>query len=509
MALQLYARQDGTNYSLVLSAPSGAIAGTYSLRIFPDDTTDYLVTETAEIPLVEPLTITGSFTLGTTDTYLVGGNTLNKSITQAEYTSIVTLATRSFTNNSINYNFVESDQITLYNSAIVPRAAVFEGPTYKARLIANGIDISLPANHGFTDGDDVSLIVGEVQLTGLTINVFPFPGFDVSNSPGVNLFGGDGGIIVLTNNQIASISSLFTPFDSTSFAEESLVQLYASDEIPLAHTFVEPVFHSFVESNNGVNRLVVSLPDTATIQPGNVITDLVTDPNNPIQATITFNNVTLTTASLIIGMADNISMADVPGTSFVRLEGINILQTIDAANNAYFPTTNIQSDLPGGNIAYLSLTNSQFQAISNLGVSFTNPFDNIERFYLEDDEFLLYLSNFVPTVERYSFAGNLPSSVSVGDFAWVSEEANGNFNTPIIAGAIETIGTNFITIARNIPGVAVYQSPVVGDMVLHSKNNAVEKSGIIGFFAKVTMTNGSAGEIELFSADTEILALDR
>ena len=82
--------------------------------------------------------------------------------------------------------------------------------------------------------------------------------------------------------------------------------------------------------------------------------------------------------------------------------------------------------------------------------------------------------------------------------------ANGfdKLGTIVEIGTVDAINrsTSVITVTTGLSSVNL-----VGNFLLFSKNNAVETSGLIGYYASVKMKNNSTSKAELFSVNSEIV----
>ena len=125
----------------------------------------------------------------------------------------------------------------------------------------------------------------------------------------------------------------------------------------------------------------------------------------------------------------------------------------------------------------------------------------------------------MPTL-TLTFANALNTSVAQGDTAYyvaLTESSTGfrdgtNENQSNISGAtnnsVVEIGeiasvnfsTNVITVTTTLPDNTVTTS----HMILFSKDNAVNMSSILGYYAEIKMTNTSTSEAELFQVSTEM-----
>lgn len=100
---------------------------------------------------------------------------------------------------------------------------------------------------------------------------------------------------------------------------------------------------------------------------------------------------------------------------------------------------------------------------------------------------------------------SVPSALSVGDLLYVSEMVNNNQTDPVPVGEVTSIDGNTVTANSVVLSTVQTQLPVPGAFILYAKDNSVEKSGIIGYFSIVTMTNSSSEMVELFSVGTEMV----
>ena len=110
-----------------------------------------------------------------------------------------------------------------------------------------------------------------------------------------------------------------------------------------------------------------------------------------------------------------------------------------------------------------------------------------------------------------TFSNPLNTSVQVGDMGYYANTNTlGAFNTQNLSNVI-SIGpiTNitpwngtFATITCNMPIGTT--PPVLGSFIMFSKDNKVNMSSILGYYAEVTFKNSSRVEAELFSVGTEV-----
>ena len=108
------------------------------------------------------------------------------------------------------------------------------------------------------------------------------------------------------------------------------------------------------------------------------------------------------------------------------------------------------------------------------------------------------------------FSNPLNTSVQVGDVAYyVNTTTTGGFTTQNLANVNEIGPITSITpwngisssITCNSPGPPY---PVQGSFIMFSKDNKVNMSSILGYYAEVEFRNNSTKEAELFSVGTEI-----
>jgi len=86
-----------------------------------------------------------------------------------------------------------------------------------------------------------------------------------------------------------------------------------------------------------------------------------------------------------------------------------------------------------------------------------------------------------------------------GGFLTTQQSSNTNEETIVKIGAVSAINqtTNTITIATNT--LQSNQLPTTSSYIFFSKDNKVNSSSILGYYAEVTFKNNSTTEAELFS----------
>ena len=106
---------------------------------------------------------------------------------------------------------------------------------------------------------------------------------------------------------------------------------------------------------------------------------------------------------------------------------------------------------------------------------------------------------------------NLDSSISnvslqVGDTAYYIDNVDDtstsitySFGAPIKIGEITAIGNNNITIETFI------SEPEEGDFIMFSKDKRANNTSLLGYYAKVKLSNNSPEKAELFALGSEIV----
>ena len=102
------------------------------------------------------------------------------------------------------------------------------------------------------------------------------------------------------------------------------------------------------------------------------------------------------------------------------------------------------------------------------------------------------------------FSSNIQNSfLQIGDTAYAVTPASvgslQSADTPQLVGVVEAIGVNTITITEP----PAYQ-PLVDDFIMFSKNNEVNNTSLLGYYAEIKLTNNSIDEAELFALSSEI-----
>ena len=104
-----------------------------------------------------------------------------------------------------------------------------------------------------------------------------------------------------------------------------------------------------------------------------------------------------------------------------------------------------------------------------------------------------------------TFDGNINTSLQVGDIIC--------FQTPFANGSFSTIDSSNITQHGSVTDITANTitvdgfggaMPIAGDYIFFTKNNVINTSSLLGYFADVKFENNSTGKIELFSVASEI-----
>jgi len=101
----------------------------------------------------------------------------------------------------------------------------------------------------------------------------------------------------------------------------------------------------------------------------------------------------------------------------------------------------------------------------------------------------------------------ISDSLSIGDIIYYAPitTANGfdQLGTTVKIGGVTAINkdTSVITVTTSLSGVDLTSTP---NFLFFSKNNAVEASGLKGYYATVKMKNTSTVQSELYSISSEI-----
>ena len=113
---------------------------------------------------------------------------------------------------------------------------------------------------------------------------------------------------------------------------------------------------------------------------------------------------------------------------------------------------------------------------------------------------------------RLSFQNPINVSVQVGDIAYylnnttnLGIHTHSNQEDIIQIGKIESINRNLNTMLCNWdPNPTWALFPTSDKFIMFSKDNKVNLSSILGYYAEVKFVNNSPDEAELFSVGTEI-----
>ena len=108
------------------------------------------------------------------------------------------------------------------------------------------------------------------------------------------------------------------------------------------------------------------------------------------------------------------------------------------------------------------------------------------------------------------FSQPINVSVQIGDLAWYvptnQQGAQGNqyqtndIDNIVLIGPITNINGNILSIDQPLNQAP----PSTTDFIMFSKDNRANISGVVGYYAKVKLTNDSKGPIELFAVGSEV-----
>ena len=92
-------------------------------------------------------------------------------------------------------------------------------------------------------------------------------------------------------------------------------------------------------------------------------------------------------------------------------------------------------------------------------------------------------------------------SLQIGDVAYVvTPTTNGYTNTPSKIGEITAINRFTIEVTNTS------STPVAADdFIMFSKNNVVNNSSLLGYYAEVKLSNDSTEKAELFALGSEVI----
>lgn len=162
----------------------------------------------------------------------------------------------------------------------------------------------------------------------------------------------------------------------------------------------------------------------------------------------------------------------------------------DNQNFAYFTVSNeFEFGGTAQAILFSGLLRSRGVIPSTFGIYISSPTIDVNQF----------------NTDSLSFVNNIPSDLQIGDWIYLAEPTpGGNFTDPVLAGAVEALTDKTIIITQDGLDSRRTQLPVSGNFMLYIKNNQVEKSGLIGFYSIVKLTNSSTVMSELFSVNTNV-----
>jgi hypothetical protein len=116
------------------------------------------------------------------------------------------------------------------------------------------------------------------------------------------------------------------------------------------------------------------------------------------------------------------------------------------------------------------------------------------------------LESFDPLVPVLNFTNNINASLQVGDTIYF-QTPNTNTNTiftTIDSSNILECGVVIFIEKHSITIDTTTNTPTAGDYILFSKNQVVNMSSLLGYYAEATFKNNSTHKAELFSVNSEI-----
>ena len=100
------------------------------------------------------------------------------------------------------------------------------------------------------------------------------------------------------------------------------------------------------------------------------------------------------------------------------------------------------------------------------------------------------------------FNNQVNSSVQVGDMAYVADIGPGGVTTtPILAGIIINIGSDYITIDKDPLALPIIDNT---KFILFAKRIEANESSLKGYYPDVTFQNHSNKYVELFAISSDI-----
>lgn len=110
-----------------------------------------------------------------------------------------------------------------------------------------------------------------------------------------------------------------------------------------------------------------------------------------------------------------------------------------------------------------------------------------------------------------TIGSNLNESLSVNDTAYYVTLATavGGFQSNSTGftslGNVDAINTSTNTITVDVGATSIGADALDGKMLLFSKDNEINTSGLTGYYAEVKMKNTSIAKSELFSVNSEVI----
>jgi hypothetical protein len=114
------------------------------------------------------------------------------------------------------------------------------------------------------------------------------------------------------------------------------------------------------------------------------------------------------------------------------------------------------------------------------------------------------LESFDPNAATLNFANNINTSLQIGDVIYFQTPNHNSIFVTIASSNILEYGVVIDIQKQSITVDTPVNTPAVGDYILFSKNQVVNMSSLLGYYAKATFKNNSTHKAELFSVNSEI-----
>jgi len=114
-------------------------------------------------------------------------------------------------------------------------------------------------------------------------------------------------------------------------------------------------------------------------------------------------------------------------------------------------------------------------------------------------------------LKTFTIGNSLNESLSVGDFAYYVtlataaggfQSSTGNITS---LGEVKAITKSTNTITVDVGSTTINANTLNNKMLLFSKDNKVNTSGLSGYYAEVKMANSSTTQAELYAVNSEVV----